>query len=304
MADISTKLVKTKLRNPTILASGILGTSAELLIRISENGAGAVTLKSIGPLARDGHNNPTVVDFGYGLINAVGLPSPGYRNMEEEWKKLRKLKIPLIASIYGGSVKEFSEVAEYVAAKKPEFIEMNISCPNTKEHGMIFGKDEKMTFDVVSSVKNTVKKIPIIPKLTPNCSDIRLIAKACEDAGADAVCAINTVGPGMLIDIETAKPILSFKKGGISGPAIKPIAVRCVYDIFETVNIPIIGLGGICNGQNAIEIIMAGATAVGIGSAVYYRGIPVFNEVCEEMNGFMVKNGYKSIKEIIGLSHK
>ncbi|SDU53177.1 dihydroorotate dehydrogenase [Desulfobacula phenolica] len=290
------------LKNHMVLASGVLGNSKEILERVHENGCGLVTMKSIGPAPRDGHKNPTVIDLGQGMINAVGLPSPGYLNMENEWQDLDERDFPLIASVYGGSVKEYQVVAEFVSAKKPDFIEINISCPNSEKHGMIFGINRQSSQDVVSAVKEVIN-VPLIVKLTPQAPDIGDIAKACEDAGADAICAINTVGPGMVIDIESAMPVLAFKKGGLSGPMIKPIAVRCVFDIYKAVNIPIIGLGGITTGEDAIEIIMAGASLVGIGSAVRYRGIDVFQKVTDEMNAWL-SNRNLSIEDIKGAAHK
>jgi len=167
----------------------------------------------------------------------------------------------------------------------------------------VFGADKNLTRKLISSVKKVSKKVPIMPKLTPNVLDIADIAKACEKAGADAISAINTV-TGMLINVETGKPVLSYKTGGLSGPLIKPIALRCVYDIYEEVKIPILGMGGICNGRDALEMIMAGANAVGVGSAIYYRGIGVFNKIVNEMKALMKKNNYKSIKEIIGRAHE
>jgi dihydroorotate dehydrogenase (NAD+) catalytic subunit len=272
-----------QIKNRTVLASGVLGNTKDILARVYEEGCALVTMKSIGPAPRDGHKNPTVIDLGCGMINAVGLPSPGYADMEGEWAHLEKRDFPLNASIYGGSIDEFRQVARFVASKNPDFIEINISCPNSEQHGMIFGVNRKSAHDVTSAVKKEINNIPLISKLTPQALDISDIAKACEDAGADAICAINTVGPGMVIDIEARMPVLAFKKGGLSGPMIKPIAVRCVYDIYQAVKIPIIGIGGIITGEDAIEMIMAGATLVGMGSAVQSRGVNVFDKVDKEM---------------------
>lgn len=290
------------LNNPMVLASGVLGNSSDILERVFETGCGLVTMKSIGPEPRDGHKNPTVIDLGSGMINAVGLPTPGYLNMENEWESLGKRKFPIIASIYGGSVEEFQKVARFVSSKKPDFIEINISCPNSEKHGMIFGVNPESSRDVVLAVKKVIS-VPLIAKLTPQALDIGEIAKACEDAGADAVCAINTLGPGMVIDIESHMPVLAFKKGGLSGPMIKPVAVRCVFDIYKAVKIPIIGLGGVTTGEDAIEMIMAGASLVGIGSAVRYRGIDVFAKVAKEMN-FWLSDHNLSMEDIKGAAHK
>ncbi|MFH2092192.1 MAG: dihydroorotate dehydrogenase [Pseudomonadota bacterium] len=289
------------LKNPMVLASGILGNSRDILERVHQNGCGLVTMKSIGPEPRDGHKNPTVIDLGHGMINAVGLPTPGHLNMEAEWNDLEDRDFPIIASIYGGSVAEYQEVARFVSRKAPNFIEINISCPNSEKHGMIFGINAQSSRDVVAAVKKVIN-VPLIVKLTPQAPDIAGIAKACEDAGADAICAINTVGPGMIIDIESQMPVLAFKKGGLSGPMIKPIAVRCVYDIYEAVSIPIIGLGGITTGLDAIEMVMAGASLIGIGSAVKYRGIDVFKKVTQEME-IWLEDHHTTLEAIKGAAH-
>ena len=290
------------LNNPMVLASGVLGNSSDILERVHESGCGLVTMKSIGPEPREGHKNPTVIDLGSGMINAVGLPTPGYLNMDNEWESLEKRKFPIIASIYGGSVEEFQKVARFVSSKKPDFIEINISCPNSEKHGMIFGVNPESSREVVLAVKKVIN-VPLIAKLTPQALDIGEIAKACEDAGADAVCAINTLGPGMVIDIESHMPILAFKKGGLSGPMIKPVAVRCVFDIYKAVKIPIIGLGGVTTGEDAIEMIMAGASLVGIGTAVRQRGIDVFAKVTKEMN-FWLSGHNLTTEDIKGAAHK
>ena len=299
---MSIRFLGKQLENPMVLASGVLGNSSSILERVHRCGCGLVTMKSIGPEPRDGHKNPTVVDLGQGMINAVGLPTPGYLDMENEWSELADRDFPVIASVYGGSVDEYRKVAEFVSKKNPDFIEINISCPNSEKHGMIFGVNAQSSFDVVSAVKQSID-VPLIAKLTPQAPDIAQIAKTCEDAGADAICAINTVGPGMVIDIESQTPILAFKKGGLSGPMIKPIAVRCVYDIFDAIDIPIIGLGGVSTGEDAIEMVMAGASLVGIGTAVRYRGIEVFETVYQEMNDWLADHNL-TLDQIRGAAHE
>jgi len=301
MLDLSTSIAGVKLKNPTILSSGILGTSPELIKRAFENNAGAATIKSIGPEPREGNNNPSVVDFGHGLLNAVGLPSPGYKNMDMEFNELSKIKDVVIWSIYGNIIEDFMKITKHILKYNPKMIELNISCPN-KENGMLFSQDSDCAADVTKAVKNAAGDVVIIPKLSPNVADIAEIAYACEKAGADAINAINTV-QGMVINIDAKKPVLHYKKGGISGPAIRPVAVRCVYDIYENINIPIIGTGGIMNGRDAIEMIQAGASAVGIGSAVYYHGIGVFQKIVDEIRKWMRENRYGSIKELIGIAH-
>jgi len=300
---LETNFAGIKMRNPTVLASGILGTGSDLMQRVvEEGGAGAVTMKSIGPEERMGHANPSVIEWEHGMLNAVGLPSPGYENMEEEWEGLSKRNYPLIASIYGASVEEFVLVAKNVAKKKPEAIEINISCPNTKEHGQIFGVNEDASIEVVSAVKKEIEDIPLIAKLTPQAYNIATIAAACEKAGANAICAINTVA-GMVIDIDARRPVLFNRFGGVSGPAIKPVGIKCVYQIFDAVKIPILGMGGISNGRDAIEFIQAGATTIGIGSGVLYSGFDVFKKVCNEMEDWMKANKVESLEEIRGVAH-
>jgi dihydroorotate dehydrogenase (NAD+) catalytic subunit len=305
MVNISTKLCGIRLQNPTVLASGILGTTGASLVNVAAHGAGAVTSKSIGLEERAGHPNPVLVEFENGFINAVGLSGPGIEEGIEEIKyAVKNSKSPVIASIFASTIKDFGTAAKLISKAKPKFIEVNISCPNVQaEFGKPFATDPVISAQVTKAVKKNTS-IPVIIKLSPNVSDIKSIAKAVEKAGADAIAAINTVGPGMVINLETAKPILANKMGGVSGPAIKPIAVRCIYDIYSVVKIPILGIGGVTYGKDAVELMMAGASAVGIGTAVYYRGIDVFRDVSKEIEEFMEKNGYNSLKEIIGRAHK
>ena len=291
---LKTTFCKIGLQNPLVLASGILGTSVDLLKRVADNGAGAVTTKSIGPIEREGHNNPTVVEIENGLYNAVGLPTPGYKNMDDEFKRWKEIKAPLIASIYGCSIEDYINIAKYIQKYKPDIIELNISCPN-KDDGMFFATSPELSYKLVKAVKN-ISHIPIMPKLTPNCDNIAEIARACEKAGADAICAINTVQKEILHP-ELKKPLLSYGKGGISGPIIKKIALQKVKEIRQATKLPILGVGGVTYGKDAIEMLKAGATLVGIGSGVYFRGIDVFHKVDDEMKQIMKKQGIKSINE-------
>lgn len=306
--ELTTNLGAVKLRNPLVLSSGVLGTTAPLLKRVFLAGAGAVTTKSIGSKRREGHDNPVVVETEGGLLNTVGLPSPGYKEMSSEWGELRQVKeeygdFVLIASIFGSSVEDFVEVSDYVSNQRPDIIELNLSCPNVGSHGQIFGFDADLTSAVITKVKEVSKQIPLMPKLTPNTPQISEIACACEESGSDLISAINTVGPGMVIDIEMAAPVLSKKRGGLSGPAIKPIAIRCVYDIYEEVDIPILGMGGITKGSDAIELMMAGASAVGIASGVFYHNLEIFQQVQDELVGWLAEHDYMKITDLIGLAH-
>jgi dihydroorotate dehydrogenase (NAD+) catalytic subunit len=305
--DLSVELCGVRLRNPLVLAAGILGTGPDLLARVAESGAGMVTTKSCGPSPREGHPNPTVLDWGPGLINAVGLANPGVeeevKNIARARELLEPLGVPLVASIFAETVEGFAQVARKVAEAGPDFIELNISCPNVSdEFGRPFACDAGDASRVTAAVKE-VTSIPIIVKLSPNVVDIAAIASSVEMAGADAIAAINTVGPGMIIDVYSGQPILANKVGGISGPCIRPIAVRCVYDIYRVVEVPIIGIGGVSDGRDALEMLMAGATAVGVGSAVRYRGVEVFQAIHDEMRAFMNQEGYASLDELRGIAH-
>lgn len=313
MIDLSTKIAGVRLENPTILASGILGVTGASMVNMSLSGAGAVTCKSISLHPRKGHHNPIVLSFGPGLINAVGLSTQGMDEAKNELTyAIKNSKSPIIASIFASDIYEFGEVAAAVSKIRPAMIEVNVSCPNVQdEFGMPFGTDAKLTAQVTRIVKKNAKfgsgknsKIPVAVKLSPNVTNIVAIAKAAENAGADAITAINTLGPGIVIDVKTRKAILANKKGGISGPAIKPIAVRCVWDIYNNVDIPIIGTGGINSGNDALEMILAGASAVGIGSAVYYHGPNVFSKITSEMRQIMEENGWTSVRELIGSANE
>jgi len=299
---LQTKLCNLKLKNPTILASGILGVTKDSIDRIGKAGAGAVTLKSLCHEERVGNANPTMFAYDGVFLNAVGLPGQGIDSAIKDFGRLDNLSVPVIGSIYGYRIEQFGEVAKKIASLKPAMIEVDISCPHM-DYGKPYYADPELTGKVTSVVKKNSGRIPVSIKLSPNVYDIKEIAHAAEKAGADAITAINTV-TGMVIDVDAKKPILDNKIGGVSGPALKPIAVRCVYEIYETVKIPIIGTGGVTYGKDAIEMVIAGATAVGIGTGVYYRGIGIFKKVCGEMTDWMKKNKVKDLEMIRGIAHK
>ncbi|NLI62149.1 MAG: dihydroorotate dehydrogenase [Methanosarcinaceae archaeon] len=295
-----------ELKNPTVLAAGVLGTTGASMLRVIENGAGGVVTKSVGPSPVFGHANPSMVALECGYINAMGLPNPSYLEFGAEIKKVKNgQKIgensAVISSIFGGNAKEFVTVAKHLEKFKPDAFELNLSCPHAEGYGAAIGSNPCQVEEITKAVKDEVN-IPVWVKLTPNVSDIGKIGKAAESGGADAVVAINTI-KGMVIDIKSGWPVLGNRSGGLSGPMIKPIAVKCVYDLFETVSIPVIGVGGISNAEDAIEMILAGAAAVQIGSAVYDE-ISVFEKVNRGIEDYLNENGYSSVEEIIGLSHK
>ena len=295
-------LAGLSLNNPTILASGILGYSAETLRRIVEAGAGAVVTKSVGMKPRNGYANPTVVQADCGLINAMGLPNPGIAVFVGEIRKAKKMNVPVIVSVYGFSAEEYAIVSTKAAESGADAIELNVSCPHVEETGSEVGQCTKVLREVTAEVKAAINK-PVFVKLTPNVTDICDAAETAVKAGADAITATNTV-KAMAIDTETALPILSNQYGGLSGPAIKPVALRCVYDIYERVKIPIIGCGGVRNWRDAIEFMLAGATAVQIGTAVATEGPGVFKSVTKGIDAYLKEKQFRSVKEIVGLSHR
>jgi dihydroorotate dehydrogenase (NAD+) catalytic subunit len=230
----------------------------------------------------------------------MGLPNPGIDLYGEELKKLRTSKVPIIGSIYGADADEFALLASKMQQFGAHALELNVSCPHAKHYGLEVGCDPVLLHDIISLVKHRVS-LPVFVKVSPNLMNLIEIAQTIQTAGADAIVAINTV-KAMAIDVETARPLLANKTGGYSGKAIKPIGVRCVYDIAQTVNLPIIGVGGITTGEDVVEYLMAGASAVQIGSAVYYRGPEVFSFICHELEAWMSKHGYRSIKELRGVA--
>ena len=300
---LSTSFAGLELKNPTILASGILGYSAESLNRVVKGGAGAVVTKSVGIQPRVGYANPTVVQAEGGLINAMGLPNPGIDVYAEEIKFSKTiLRVPLIVSVFGYSADEYAAVAKKAVDAGADAVELNVSCPHVKQTGAEIGQSPKLLSEVVEMVKAAINK-PLIVKLSPNVADITVIARAAVEAGADALTAVNTL-KAMAIDTETARPVLSNIKGGLSGPAIKPVALRCVYDLHEQFDVPIIGCGGIVDWRDAVEFFLAGASAVQIGTAIALEGTEVFQAVTKGVEVYLRKKHYRSVKEIVGLAHR
>ncbi|MBE2900187.1 dihydroorotate dehydrogenase [Methanothermobacter thermautotrophicus] len=298
---LETSICNIELRNPTILAAGVMGSMASSLNRIYRGGAGAVVTKSFSLKPNPGYRNPTTVEVTGGVINAIGLSNPGVEAFREELKLVDE-EVPLIASVYGASPEEFASAAASVE-EYADMIELNVSCPHAMAGcGAAIGQDPELTFRVVSAVKDAVDA-PVSTKLTPNVTDIVEIARSAEEAGSDALTLINSLGPGMKIDIKTARPILSNAFGGMSGPAIKPVAVRCVYDVYRSVDIPIMGVGGVRDFQDAVEFLFAGARAVQIGTAIMYDGPEVFMKICRGLEAFMMAEGFSSVDEMVGLAH-
>lgn len=304
MIDLSVSLGKIKLSNPLVLASGIRGNNADLLIRAAREGAGAVTSKSCSLLPREGHANPTAIAWGDVMLNAIGLSNPG---VQEEVAEIRKAVagagVPVIASVYANSAEDFALVAAKISAAKPALIELDISCPNVHDEGRMFSATCESAGQVTQAVKRKLassassSSIPLSVKLSPRVSDIGSIARECERSGADMVSAINTV-PGMWIDVRAKRAVLHNSYGGLSGPAILPVALRCICDIRKSCPaLPIIGGGGVLSGEDAARMLMAGATAVSVGSAVGYRE-NAFSQIRAELLQYMQEEGYKKISDI------
>ncbi|MCX8194920.1 MAG: dihydroorotate dehydrogenase [Candidatus Micrarchaeota archaeon] len=298
MVSLEVSLCGLKLRNPTVLASGIRGNNAYLLIRAAKEGAGAVTSKSCSLLPREGHNNPTMMGCQPFMLNAIGLSNPGVDEEVEEIRiAVKRAGVPVIASIFAHSVEDFAKLASRISEAKPHMIEMNISCPNVHREGKMFSASPSDAASAVAAAREATSA-PISAKLSPDVPNIGEIAAACVGAGANCITAVNTMG-GMLIDAYARRPVLFNEYGGVSGPALKPIALKAVYSIRKAIgpDVPIIGTGGGASGLDAVEMIMAGATAVGVGSAVVLRR-NAFREICNEMKAFMKENGYSKISQL------
>ena len=277
------------------LASGVLGVTASTMLRALNSGADAVVTKSIGLHPRKGHHGPVLATSHGGLLNAVGLTNPGIDDFEEEMQILREAKVPVVMSIFADNPKEIAIVAEKAATLGPSAIELNLSCPHAEISQI--SHSPTITTEYVRAVKEVVD-LPVFAKLTPNATDYVSVGKAAQDAGADAIVAINTVR-AMKIDILQQRPVLGNRAGGLSGPPIFPIAVRCVYDLHNALSIPIIGVGGVSTWEDAVEMHLAGASAIQIGTAVM-EDIEVFAKIKNGVQTYLKERGHKSTDEIVG----
>ena len=300
---LSTSFAGLKLSSPAALASGVLGYTGDSLQRVANSDAGAVVTKSVCVEPRLGYANPTVVQAAGGLINAMGLPNPGIDAFALEISYAKTVvRVPFIVSVFGYDAEEYALVAEKAVKAGADAVELNVSCPHVKKTGSEIGQNAKLLAEVVEKVKAVVK-VPVIVKLSPNVTDIVEIAKAAVAAGADALTAINTV-KAMAIDVDAQMPVLSNIKGGLSGSAVKPIALRCVYDVFEAVEVPVFGCGGVSNWKDAVEFLLAGASAVQVGTGIAFEDLVVFEKINKGVTSYLQKKGYGSVKEIVGLSHQ
>jgi dihydroorotate dehydrogenase (NAD+) catalytic subunit len=294
------KVDGVELENPVIVASGLLGLSQNVFDRLYNIGAGAVVSKSISLFPRAGYRNPTIISIeGKSYINAVGLANPG---VESFTKEICNNKTPLIVSIVGSTIEEFTEIVNKLKTLNIMAFELNLSCPHVEKMGMEVGDDPKAVHDIIKSIKNNSDK-PLFVKVGIGNSNPINIAKLAEGAGANGITAINTVR-AMKIDIKTGRPILANKIGGLSGASIKPIGVRCVYELKKNIDIPIIGCGGILSHEDVIEYLMAGASAVQVGSILGFEGIYSFVKILKDLDKYLKINGHKNFSEIIGIAHR
>ena len=299
MADLSTRIGSLTLRNPFIGASGCFGYGVEYAQAVDLSTMGGVAVKGLFLKERQGHPPPRIVETPAGMLNAIGLQGIGvHRFVAEKLPELRRLGATTIVNVCGTTIDEYCEVSRVLSDHEGvAAIELNISCPNIKEGGIQFGCSLHGTHDVVSAVRKATK-LPLIPKLTPNVTDVASFARASEDAGADAVSLVNTF-LAMAIDPETRTPKLSNGLGGLSGPAIRPIAVRMVYECRQAVKIPVIGMGGIMDARDALEFMIAGATAVQVGTANFVDPF-IWTRLIEGLDEYMTRHHIAKVSDLVG----
>jgi dihydroorotate dehydrogenase (NAD+) catalytic subunit len=299
MMDLAVHIGSLTLKNPLIAASGCFGYGVEYADTFDISTLGAVATKGLFLAEREGHPPPRIVETPAGMLNAIGLQGIGAsRFVEEKLPELRALGATVIVNVCGTTLDEYVEVSRIVSdAEGVAAIELNISCPNIKEGGIQFGCSLAGTFDVVNAVRK-VTRLPIIPKLTPNVTDVASFARAAEDAGADAVSLVNTF-LAMVIDVETRRPRISNIVGGLSGPAIRPIAVRMVYECHQTVKIPILGMGGIADARDALEFIIAGAAAVQVGTANFVDPF-IWPKLLDGIAGYLERHQIARVSDLVG----
>ncbi len=299
MADLSVKIGSLTLKNPVIAASGCFGYGLEYASAVDISALGGVAVKGLFLNEREGHAPPRIVETPAGMLNAIGLQGIGvHRFVKEKLPELRRLGVTTIVNVCGSTIDEYCEVTRVLSdAEGIGAIELNISCPNIKEGGIQFGCSLTGTYDVVSAARK-VTSLPLVPKLTPNVTDPASFARASEDAGADAISLVNTF-LAMAIDVETRKPKLTNVMGGLSGPAIRPIAVRMVWECRQAVKLPIIGMGGIANATDALEFIIAGADAVQVGTANFVYPT-LWTEMIDGINNYLDRHGIARVADLVG----
>ena len=296
--DLRVSIAGVEFKNPVTVCSGTFGSGMEYGEFVDLNGLGAVTTKGVANVPWVGNPTPRVCEVTAGMLNAIGLQNPGIEPFcSRDIPYLRQFDTNIIVNVCGHTTEEYLAVVERLQDEPVDLLEINISCPNVKEGGIAFGQDPKAVEAITSAVKKVAKQ-PVIMKLSPNVTDITVMAKAAEAGGADALSMINTL-TGMKIDIHKRRCVLANKTGGMSGPAIKPIAVRMVYQASRAVKIPIIGMGGISGADDAVEFLLAGASAVAVGTANFVNPY-VTSEIVDGIRGYMVRYGVENVKELIG----
>lgn len=291
------------MKNPVTTASGTFGFGFEYQPYLDLQRLGAITVKGTTPAPRKGNSTPRIAETPAGMLNAIGLQNPGVDRVKEEiLPRLAELGVPVIVNIAGDTVEDYALVARKLdGAPGVAGLEINISCPNVKKGGIQFGSDPHSAAEVTGAVKS-VTGLPVIVKLSPNVTDIVAMAEAAAGAGADALSMINTL-VGMVIDVEQRRPLLANITGGLSGPAVRPVAVRAVWQVYKAVKLPILGMGGIMNARDALEFILAGATAVAVGTANFVNPRATI-EIIEGIEDYMRQNGFDNVGELVGLAHQ
>lgn len=299
MGNMSVEIAGVKLKNPVMTASGTFGSGAEFMDYIDLSLLGGLTTKGVSDVPWKGNQTPRVAETASGMLNAIGLQNPGVDVfIKRDLEKLRGIDTVVMANVCGHTTEEYVEVVKRLAGSEVvKLLEINISCPNVKAGGITFGTNPDAAFEVTKAIKKYAKQ-PVIMKLTPNVTDITELARACEAGGADGLSLINTL-TGMKIDIHKRKFALANKTGGLSGPAVKPVAIRMVYQVSKAVKLPIIGMGGIMTGEDAVEFLMAGATAVSVGTA-NFNNPAASVEVVKGIEEYMARYEIADINEIIG----
>lgn len=297
MADLRVNIAGVEWKNPVTTGSGTFGFGEEYADYFDLSSLGAICLKALSAVPRMGNQSPRIAETPMGILNSVGLQNPGAQYFIDHYlPTLRTYDTKLIANLCGSSIDDYVQVAE-ILGDKVDMFELNISCPNVKVGGMAFGTDPKMTEEITRRVKE-VSKCPLIVKLSPNVTDITEIARAAEAGGADALSLINTL-MGMKIDIKTRRPVLKNNTGGLSGPAIMPVAVNMVYRVHQAVKLPLIGMGGISSGEDAIEFLLAGASAVSVGTAGFVDPY-AWVKVTEGIEKYLDENNIACVSDIVG----
>lgn len=305
MNRLETKFLGVDFKNPIVTSSGCFGFGLEYIDYFDPNVLGGIVVKGLTMEPRDGNYGTRIAETPGGMLNCVGLENPGIDYFETHILKDMKeagITTNIIANINGKTVEEYIEIAKRAEQiKEVDIIELNISCPNVKDGGMAFGANSEVAGRVTREVRKVTTK-PLVVKLSPNVTDIAYIAKVVEENGADAVSLINTL-LGMAIDLKTKKPLLGNTFGGFSGPAVKPVALRMVYQVYQAVNIPIVGMGGISSTEDALEFIMAGASMVSLGTGIFFNPVlPV--EVAEGLQKYCEENNIENINELVGIAHR